>query len=151
MLTAVLLPAACCLLRAARFFITAGYACMAIPKNCGTTPNSPCCPSTYRTSYHPRLARSHCPKDFFCQYDKVNGPKYPNSELAGELTGVCLRNAPDCGKLNKPCCISNGGSNTATTCEPGGGRKGYCVTADGKEDGMEKDLICKLKPAAASG
>jgi hypothetical protein len=67
-----------------------------------------------------------------------------------DTPGFCLRNAPDCGQLGKPCCIINGGSHTATICRPADGKKGYCASAVGLvygDDVKLQDLICKACPA----
>jgi hypothetical protein len=132
----------------------AGYACAAIPANCGTTPNSPCCPSSYHTAFNPPLRKSQCAEDYFCEFDSPLATKYPGSDLLSGSPGVCLPNAPGCGEVGKPCCISNGWSSTSITClagpRPAGkGPEGYCVTADGKAWGegvMLKGLMCKRCP-----
>jgi hypothetical protein len=79
----------------------------------------------------------------FCEYDKANGPKFPGSNLLPMPTGLCVANAPDCGKLGKRCCVSaSGGSSVAYGCNPENKKKGYCVSASGKES----DLICTQCP-----
>jgi hypothetical protein len=124
----------------------AGYACAAIPKNCGTTPNSPCCPSSYRTGFNPPLDKPVCPDNFYCEYDKQKGA-FPGSQLLTGGIGICLRNAPDCEKLGKPCCIINTGSTSVITCNPGPGLKGYCAAADGSTKGVPySKLMCQKCP-----
>ncbi|WIA36476.1 hypothetical protein OEZ86_007776 [Tetradesmus obliquus] len=128
-----------------------GDACISF-KACGTGPNSPCCPSAYRTAFNPDTSKSHCPANFFCDYDEKKG-LFPGSKLLGMPTGLCLRNAADCGKVGKPCCVNNGGSRTALKCEPepGPGKKGYCAAKDGSTEGVkDKNMICQLCPASGS-
>jgi hypothetical protein len=132
--------------------------CVAIPANCDTTLNSPCCPETYRTRFNPpqNNTKNVCPAGFFCAFNKTAG-QYPGSKVLPKGGGVCLRNAPDCGKLGKPCCIIMGGipsywqpSGYITTahCNPGAGLKGYCAAADGSTNSVKsKDLICHQCPA----
>jgi hypothetical protein len=118
--------------------------CIALPANCGTTANSTCCPHTFTppsgpsqgensTGYNPTLQRVECPKGFFCERDEVNGPNYPGSDLHDEPTGFCIRNAPGCGQLGKPCCINRSptSGDVEFICKPDGGKKGYWATAAG--------------------
>jgi hypothetical protein len=53
-----------------------------------------------------------------------------------------VANAPDCGKLDKRCCVSQGSATVAYGCNPENGKKGYCVSASGKD----RDLICTQCP-----
>jgi hypothetical protein len=90
-----------------------------------------------------------CPDGYFCQFDAENGPKYPGLDLIKGIPGTCLRNAPDCGKLGKPCCIITTANTGADICNPGPGQKGFYAGADGKREGVKsKDLICQACPAS---
>jgi hypothetical protein len=110
--------------------------------------NSPCCPSTYRTPFNPSLNKPLCPDYYFCQYDETL-PKYPGLELLKAPPGTCLRNAPDCGKLGKPCCIVTTANTGGEFCNPEDGKKGFCAGADGATKGVkDKDLICHSCPAS---
>jgi hypothetical protein len=89
------------------------------------------------------LDKAQCPDNMFCEIDMEKGPKYPDSKLLPTDTGLCVANAPDCGKLGKLCCIANlGQSGPYPECRPENGKKGYCVSASGKY----QDLICTLCP-----
>lgn len=127
----------------------AGRACLAI-QNCGTTSNSHCCPSSYASGLNPSLKKPICPEGFFCAYAWGKAGRYAGSARLNHTgTGVCLRNAADCGKLGKPCCIITQSNFGTETCEPGPGKKGYCAAKDGStKDVKNKDLICQLCPAS---
>jgi hypothetical protein len=65
------------------------------------------------------------------------------------ITGVCIRNAPDCGQIGKPCCIISPASYPSILkwmCELPGGERGQCrnaavLEADGAGVKL-RDLLC---------
>lgn len=124
--------------------------CVAVPKDCGLKDGSPCCPTRYGTARNPSTAlRSVCPENHYCAYDRINGPKFPGSNLLLQPTGYCRANPPDCGKVGKPCCINQGLSNSNTVCDPENGARGYFADKDGKTWGSGvrvQDLMCNACP-----
>lgn len=123
--------------------------CVAVPKDCGLKEGSPCCPSTYHIATNPPLGRALCPKNHYCAYDKLGGPKFPGSNLLHMPTGTCIANVPDCGRVGKPCCIIDMLSSTHAGCNPESGVQGYCADKSGKtwRDVVRmQDLICNACP-----
>lgn len=137
------------------------YPCRAVPKNCGTGPGTPCCPSTYHISVNPPLTNIGCGgKDSsgrvnFCNYESKEASTQPPGY--DWPTGTCTANPLNCGTFGKPCCVFTGGGATGTKCgpyfgEPGygtPGSKGYCANPPGyKGTGQAplKDLICTQCP-----
>jgi hypothetical protein len=125
--------------------------CMAIPKNCGTGPGTPCCPMPYHTDSNPPLSMKQygCGTDakMFCNYITIPGQKQ-----TGLPSGTCELNPSDCGQFGKKCCITTGGSATGMRCGGPWGSTGvgYCANpADYKGSGEAplKDLICTPCPA----
>lgn len=131
----------------ASFPINAGIACVSL-KTCGTGPNSPCCPGAYGTAFNPDSTKSGCPEDLFCAFDDKKGT-FPGSKLLDRPTGLCQPNAADCGKLGKPCCVTETGCCRVLKCEPGPGKKGFCAAKDGSTKNVrDQNKICQLCPAS---
>lgn len=98
----------------------------------------------------------------FCHYfdkeDKSSktraGADYPGLNLLGQSPGICLENAPDCGTVGKPCCltIAPPGYTSRYDCNPEGEQQGYCETPGGAafKDTAPRDLICTLCPDKAA-
>lgn len=89
------------------------------------------------------LRKAPCPQNMFCEYDEKNGPMFAGSNLLSLPTGLCVANAPDCGKQGARCCVVAASSSTATTCTPESGKRGYCARLP---SGKMQDLICTLCP-----
>uniref|UniRef100_A0A383V6H8 Uncharacterized protein n=1 Tax=Tetradesmus obliquus TaxID=3088 RepID=A0A383V6H8_TETOB len=133
--------------------------CRPVPKDCGSAPGKPCCPSLYHRGVNPALPSSSMTNicsapNTFCQYtppgDKAFDPDWQ--------TGTCVANKPDCGKIGSSCCIWTSGVSTNSLCgssmgQPGNAGYGYCAYPGGKVTKDMRDqqcLSCPDKKVAAA-
>lgn len=92
--------------------------CIDVKPDCGK-PGKACCPNPYHTSFNP------APPAFMCWGSK----DFSNASYCSYEQKKCVPNAPNCGKVGTPCCVSDGGSTTNSYCMgPTGASPGFFCT-----------------------